>query len=86
MATRNLKHRITVTKAATAYEELNSDKPELISPGSIAKVIPVPETIGIGASIIFFWDGSSMNVMESPEEIQSRVEKGQLFQFGFSKN
>ena len=86
MVTRNSKHHITVTKAASAHVELSSDKPETISTGSIAKVIPVCETIGIGASIIFFWDGSSMNVTESAEEIQSRVDRGQLFQFGFSKN
>lgn len=86
MTTRNLNHRITVTKAASAYVELSSDQSETISAGSIAKVIAVPETTGIGASVIFFWDGSSMNVTESAEEIQNRVKAGQMFEYGFSKN
>lgn len=64
--------KVIVTKCAAAYQELSGNKPVSIEISAVVNIVPVDSVLGIGKSIIFFRDGTSMNVMESPEELFAR--------------
>jgi hypothetical protein len=56
---------ITVTKSSSAYQELTEDTCITLEICTVRSVLPVDATLGIGRSVIYFVDGSSMNVVES---------------------
>jgi hypothetical protein len=78
---------ITLTKCAAAYQDLIFDTEVTAQTYMIQDVVSVPKHLGIGNAIIFLTDGTTLNVIETPEEVQKQLEAVKcLFQFGFSKN
>ncbi|HEU4718211.1 MAG TPA: hypothetical protein VFU15_10270 [Bacteroidia bacterium] len=79
---------ITVTKIASAYVDLLHNTPTQINADHISKLVPLSHVQGIGSTVIFFRDGSTMNVLETVGEVKSRVKEEQerYFEFGFGKN
>jgi hypothetical protein len=65
--------KITVTKIASAYVELEEDLPVSIGVDQIENLIAISKNEGIGASIIFLHDGTSVNVVETCYEIRKRI-------------
>lgn len=63
---------VHVTKSAAAYQELIDDTRVSIDTSTMVNVIPVDADLGIGRSIIFLRDGSSINVVESVAELYER--------------
>lgn len=63
-------HRmIRVTLCAAAYSNLEFDIITEVDAELISDVIPVDDDQGIGRSIIFFHDGTTANVVESPDQL-----------------
>ncbi len=79
---------ITVTKKASAYIDLEKDTPIDIDVELISNIIPVNETIEIGSTILFFYDGTTMNISETVSQIYRKVRETQklLFPHTFSQN
>jgi hypothetical protein len=80
--------RITVTKVASAYIEIEHDTQVSINADFISKIISVPESAEIGAAVLFFFDGTTMNISETAYQIKKQVEERRphYFQKMFSKN
>lgn len=79
---------ITVTKIASAYVDLEENTTVTINADLIRQIIPIAPEKELGNAILFFYDGSSMNIAETLEQIQKKVleKKQHYFQKGFSKN
>ncbi len=79
--------KISLTKCASAYLDIDRDTHANISSELIINIVPVSKSLGIGNAIVFLRDGTSLNVTESIGEIylQLNVVKS-YFELGFSKN
>ncbi len=62
--------KFTVTLSSAAHVELESDTPVEIAESDVKGVLPVDPDVGIGKSVIFLMDGSSLNVLESLAEFE----------------
>jgi hypothetical protein len=65
---------ITVTKFASAYIDLEKDTPVPVNAEFISKMLPVNEAIEIGATILFFYDGTTMNIAETVSQVYQMVQ------------
>lgn len=63
------KGQIQVTLCAAAYQELDTDKSITVELDQIENIVAVDPELGIGHSIIFLFDGQSLNVLESITEL-----------------
>ncbi len=63
---------LQVTKCAAAYQELTEDRVVAVDVETVDNVMPVDPKLGIGRSVIYFLDGTTMNVLESVDELYER--------------
>lgn len=66
---RSKSDRLTVTLSAAAHSEIENDSTVDIFTAEITKIISVDARIGVGRSIIYLADGSTMNILESVHEL-----------------
>lgn len=66
---------ISVTLCAAAYNDLVANTSVVVPIEEIENVVEVEEGVGIGRSIIFLYDGSSMNVVEGRLNIKNQIGK-----------
>ena len=68
--------------------DLAADSPTAVNADFISEIIPMSATIGIGAAVLFFYDGTSMNISETVQQVQEMIAAGHrhYFENSFSKN
>lgn len=59
----------TVTLCASAHVELESDRNYVVHGSTVSEILPIDPVLGIGSSIIYLKDGTSLNVLQTPGEI-----------------
>ena len=70
--------RITLTKSAAAYIELDGDTPVSVRVDFISSVVAVNEKAGIGAAILFLHNGKTINVVERVSQIKKMIWKKKM--------
>jgi hypothetical protein len=58
-----------VTLCAAAHVDIQVDVSVVVQGSSVSGIFPVDPRLGIGSAIILLKDGSSLNILQSPEEL-----------------